>query len=330
MLQLSYLSWILIGLIVWACFYRSWKSYQSEDIETLRDFSLFFFHLGLFFVVMGLPGILSIEMSADQLGAFYIFGHIFLYASFAYYSRIPVRILKPEWTTRVFAANLILGAAVTILNFKLWPQPEVHASGVTALHVMAPIGPLIGVLAGLNWILGGTAFFSWRATKKKGKDRLKLLMVAASLVLLSIAGPLHDNTTSIQMLVIADVATLLGVLLMMAGVFYNREMATDTPDYEEGFKAIIRKSHEITGEVAYSRPSDIEYVEIEDREITLKREIGEDEIIELVEEYRNIQGDSANGIARQALKGIVESHHYTELPAELLPFRVKEARFMGL
>lgn len=329
MLELSYLSWIFMGLIIWVCALRSWHSYLEEDVQTLRDLSVFFFHFGLFFVIMGLPGLLSLDFSADQLGAFYIFGHIFLYSSIAYYSRIPARILKPEWANSVFASNLILGAAITIVNFAYWPQPEVHSAGVTVLNVTGPIGPLIGIIAALNWIIGGTAFFSWRASKKQGKDRIKFLLVAVSFVFLSIAGPIHDNTTSIRMLIVGDVATFLGVLLMMAGVFYRREAPKDIPDYEKAFKTIIRENHRITGEVAYSRAEALDFVEIEGGEIELGRSIDENEIIDLVERYREIQGDSANGIARQALKGIVESHHYTELPPEMLPFKAKEERFIG-
>ncbi|MFB6175083.1 MAG: hypothetical protein ABEJ87_03830 [Candidatus Nanohalobium sp.] len=189
---------------------------------------------------------------------------------------------------------------------------------------------MIGILAVLNWILGGTALFVWRARKKEGRDRTKFLLLAISFVFLLIAGPMHDNTSSVQMLVGADVATLLGVVLMMAGVFYDRDAPKDVPDYEEAFKAIIRKNHEITGEVAYSRASDVDCVEIDGRDIELKTDIGAEEILKLVESYREIQGSSANGIARQALKGIVESHHYTELPPELLPFRVKEKQFLDL
>jgi hypothetical protein len=330
MLELSYISWVFMGIIIWACSQRTWQSFRREEVITLRDLSVFFFHFGLFFVIMGLPGLLSLDLSSDQLGSFYIFGHIFLYSSIAYYSRIPTRILKPEWANRVFAINLILGGAITIVNLAYWPQPVVHSSGVTILNVVEPIGPLIGIFVALNWILGGTGFFAWRAMNKKGKKRLKLLLLAGSFIFLSVAGPMHDNTNSLQMLILADVATFLGVILMMAGVFYRRESPKDVPDYEEALRSIIRKNHEITGQVAYSRASEIDCIEVDGEEIELTRKIDEDEVLELVELYREIQGVSANGIARQALEGIVESHHYTELPAEVLPFRMKEKQFMGL
>lgn len=330
MFELSYLSWILMGLIIWACSYVSWRTYQKEEVTTLYDLSVFLLHFGLFFVIMGLPGALPGEFSADQLGAFYIFGHIFLYSGFAYYSKIPVRILKPAWTNRVFAANLLLGAALTLLNLTMWPQPEIHASGITILNIAAPVGAMIGVLAFFNWILGAVLFFGWRAMKKHGEGRQKFLLMSMAFLLLSIAGPMHDNTTSLEMLLASDAATFVGVILLMADIFYRRSPPTDIPDYNKAIKEIIRKNREITGEVAFSIASELEFIDIKDGEVEVKCEARESEVLELIDRYREIQDVSINGIARQALQGIVESHHYTELPPEILPTRVKERQLLGL
>lgn len=216
----SYASWIGLGILAWLCFAKLWLSYRESGVTTVKYFGIFFAHMGLFFVIMGLPAAIPGSLTPEQLGAFYIFGHIFLYSGFAYYSRIPLYIWKPEWEMKGFALNLVAGAVITYVNLIYWNTPEL-ADPITILHVQDPVGPMIGILAIANWIIGGTLLFGKMALNETGTERIKLFLLAAGLLMISIAGPLHDLTTSFQMLVAADVFTFLGILLLMAGIYFR-------------------------------------------------------------------------------------------------------------
>lgn len=332
MFEPSYISWFFMGILLWICSFYSWRSYQKEEVVTLRDLTSFFVHMGIFMVLMGLPGILPADFGSVQLGAFYVFGHIFLYSSIAYYSRIPVRILKPGFTDSVFALNLAAGVIITLITILLWPMPEIH-QGIVMLNVPMPIGPMIGVMAILNWVLGGFAFFTWRAKENEGKARLKMVFTGFGLLLLAVGGPMHDHAMSVYMLAVADTITLLGVFSLMAGVFYGREEAVDVPDYREAIRSIIKENERIVGPVAFTKAEEVEGISINNGQVTIDREEGEvssDDVLTLVGKYRDIQGLAVNSVVRTSLKGIVELHHYTDLPSELLPFRVREGKFFGI
>ncbi|MDY6778439.1 MAG: hypothetical protein SVU32_07250, partial [Candidatus Nanohaloarchaea archaeon] len=160
---------------------------------------------GVFQLIMGLS-VLQLHFNPYQLGAFYIFGHVFLYLSIAYYSRIPTHIWRPDWEIPVFGINLLAGAGITLINIVKWNQPVIK-HGVIIWNVPMPVGPLIGLLVVANFIFGGLIFFSKLALDRSGVERYKLLLIALGLTLMSIAGPIHDNTTSLKMLAAADVLT---------------------------------------------------------------------------------------------------------------------------
>lgn len=227
MFSYGYASWILMGLICWACFAQLWRSYREQEVRTLEYFAKFFAHLGLFFVIMGAPALFhGISFSPEQLGAFYIFGHLFLYSSFAYYSRIPMYIWKPDWEMKVFGLNLVAGAIVTAVNIVYWNLPEI-SSGVTLLNVQDPVGPMIGVLAILNWVVGGTYLFGKMALSRSGAERKKLIFLSLGLLMISIAGPIHDVSTSVPMILAADILTLLSVALLMLGIYFKRIFSSE-------------------------------------------------------------------------------------------------------
>lgn len=222
MFSYSYASAIAMAIICWACFAQLWRSYRKEEVRTLRYFAYFFAHLGVFFGIMGMPAIFhGVTFSPEQLGAFYIFGHIFLYSSFAYYSRIPMYIWKPSWEMKVFGLNLVAGAIVTAVNIYYWNLPEI-ASGITLYNVQEPVGPMIGVLAILNWVVGGTYLFGKMALDRSGVERKKLVFLSMGLLLIALAGPIHDVSTSISMVLAADVLTLLGVATLMIGIYFKK------------------------------------------------------------------------------------------------------------
>lgn len=231
MASISYLSWIAMGVLTWACFGRLWRTYRKKNVRSVLYLAKAFAHFGTFFLIMGLPGILPLSLSGTQLGAFYIFGHVFLYISLAYTSRIAFYIWKPEWELYAFAVNLLAGAAITLVNILTWNTPEI-VNGIVRLNVNDPVGPLIGIIVLLNWIGLGTLFYGYLAMQQHGIERTKLLLLAAGFLLLTVAGPLHDNTTSINMLIAADVFTFLGVLLLMGGVYFKKLFSPTTGQAE--------------------------------------------------------------------------------------------------
>ncbi|MDY6770751.1 MAG: hypothetical protein SV186_02200 [Candidatus Nanohaloarchaea archaeon] len=217
MATLSGISQLAMGIISWISFLKVWASYRESGTPTLKYFAFFFAYFGTFQLTMALS-LLPRSFTGAQLGAFYIFGHVFLYLSIAYYSRIPTYIWKPEWELKVFAVNLVLGGAITLVNILKWNMPEITGD-IVVYHVPQIVGGMIGLLVAVNWIIGGTIFFGILAARRKGTERLKLSLIAVGMLLLSLAGPLHDLTRSVTMLAVADIVTTLGVVTLMAGIY---------------------------------------------------------------------------------------------------------------
>ncbi|MDY6770748.1 MAG: hypothetical protein SV186_02185 [Candidatus Nanohaloarchaea archaeon] len=219
-MNLTGISQVFMGVIAWLSFARLWYSYREKQTPTLKYFAFFFAYFGTFQLTMALS-LLPRSFTGAQLGAFYIFGHVFLYLSIAYYSRIPTYIWKPEWELKVFALNLLAGAAITVLNVMQWNKPE-QVGSIIVWHVPKMIGLTIGVLDAVNWIIGGTIFFGILAWKETGRERVKLALLSVGMLLLTVSGPIHDLTTSVKMLALADLFTTLGVVTLMAGIYIGR------------------------------------------------------------------------------------------------------------
>lgn len=224
MVNLTWLSHFLMSIVTFFCFYRLKKSLGNREIQSTRYFMDFFLNMTFFYFLIGLPLFLG-NLSSFTMGAFYIAGHIFLYIALSFYIRLPLSIIKPEWEKKGFYTGLGIGAAITLTNIVFWNYPTIKETAwgtITLLHVKPPVGPMIGLFAGLSLLVGGSIFFGWMSYKSDGIDRVKHALLSFAFLLLTVAGPLHDNTTSLNMLLFADGAFSLGIVLLMVGIYLKK------------------------------------------------------------------------------------------------------------
>ncbi len=216
----TYLLHLVMGVMTTAAFFKLRRSYRDNGAETLHHFSRFFGMFSLFMYLQGLPFLVPQDLSSVQLGAFFIFGHIFLYASLAYLALVPLSIWRPEWKKFGFWGNVVAGAVVTFVNVLFWTKPTIEG-GIVLFNVGAPVGPLIGIVDIVTMILLAGVFFAKMAYERSGTDRSKFLLLALGMLVITAGGPLHDNATNLMMYVVADILTISGFVFVMSGLYVD-------------------------------------------------------------------------------------------------------------
>jgi len=218
--SVSYLASFFVMLVSFAGYLKLRFTLRSSDNETLRHFKNFFGWFGVFQLFMAWPMFVPVVLSSVKLGAFYIFSHVFLYVSVAYLSLVPISIYRPEWKEKVFWLNIVAGGVISFVNIVYWTLPEIE-SNLLLYNVGAPVGPMIGVLVGLNMAVLAGGFFAKMAWDRSGEDRMKFVLLALGMFTMTVGGPLHDNASTFLMYVVADVLISVSILLILSGLYVS-------------------------------------------------------------------------------------------------------------
>jgi hypothetical protein len=217
----TYGAHLFMGLLTLIAFFKLKQSYREQGTETLDYFAKFFGMFSMFMLIQGMPMLVPESLNPAQLGSFFIFGHIFLYASFAYLVMVPLHIYKPSLKKYGFWGSILGGAIITFVNTIYWTMPEISGN-IVLWHVGFPVGPMIGILDIITMVLIAAVFFARLAWKNSGSTRTKFALLALGLVVITAGGPLHDNATSLQMYIIADILTLVGLLILFSGIYADK------------------------------------------------------------------------------------------------------------
>lgn len=217
---LTYAAHLFMGVLTLLAYFKLRRSYQDSGAETVGYFSKFFGMFTLFMTFMGAPMLVPETLSSIQLGAFYIFGHIFLGGALAYLSLVPLNIWKPEWKEYIFYLILAVWGLKTFLNFIYWTEPEI-VGNIVLWNVGAPIGPFVGIVNGLIMLGLAGGFFAKMAWERSGNDRYKFGLLALGMLVITLGGPLHDNATGLNMYLIADILTVSGFIFVMSGLYID-------------------------------------------------------------------------------------------------------------
>lgn len=91
-------------------------------------------------------------------------------------------------------------------------------------------------------------------------------------------------------------------------------------DYETVIKRIIQKQEDTIGMIARQRAKRIEAIDPDGEEITFTKEATKEDLEALMEEYKEIQGKGAVGIARGAVSDLLEDEdEEIDIPEEIMP-----------
>lgn len=218
---ITYATHLIMGVLAMAAYFKIKRSYKESGTVTLDYFSKFFGSFSMFMFIQGLPALIPKSLTSTQLGSFYIFGHIFLYASFMFLVLVPLHIYRPDFKKYGFWGAALGGAIVTFVNILNWTMPEIQ-NNIVLFNVGVPVGPMIGILDIITMVLIGAVFFGYTAWNREGRERVKFALLSISLIVITIGGPLHDNATSLAMYAAADVITLTGLILMFMGIYIEK------------------------------------------------------------------------------------------------------------
>ncbi|MDP3982038.1 MAG: hypothetical protein Q8P70_00580 [bacterium] len=223
-------SWLVMSLVILAAAWRLYfKKADRKELGTqVKTFALSLACFAAFLFIMFLPHIPLFFTHNDhgffseQMNLAYILGHIFLYLSLAVFVRVPLSMTHPKYMMPGMVFFLILGAVTTIINFILPNAPEFHhASGLTLLGVDPLVGKLVAINVALAWVPAG-AYFIWSGiTALNTFVKRRGLLLGSGLLVATIGGPLHDIVASAPMFLTADLVTILGNLMVAAGIFMS-------------------------------------------------------------------------------------------------------------
>jgi hypothetical protein len=99
-------------------------------------------------------------------------------------------------------------------------------------------------------------------------------------------------------------------------------------DYKPVIEAIVDKESSTIGEVAFriiDKHDDISY----DEELIFNSEPERSDVEEVVELFKEVQGEGAVGIARKAMSDYLEPEMDIDLPEKLIPKEIREKRFVS-
>jgi hypothetical protein len=222
---ISLVAWLFIG-------YRINRS-GGAALRPVRLMHKFFLYIAVFFTLMGLP-LFVIYSHPEQFPALmawgYTVGHIFLYIALVYLVLMVMEII-PQLTSKQHWAvwlGTVANVGVTILTAvtMIWGrQPAFdYANNVTHFNAAPAVGISIVVFAMLSFLPPAILFLINTFRGDSGR-RLRSLLLGFGFLVVTAAGPLHDNAQTGQVYAIADVFTFLAMCLIGAGVAYRLEQS---------------------------------------------------------------------------------------------------------
>jgi hypothetical protein len=219
--------------IAWVYIGRRINETRLAVAKPIRLLHRFFVFMAIFFAFMFTPHLLINIQPAlfpQAMAWGYVIGHIFLYIAFTYIMRVTCAIV-PQLASKekaVIVVAAFFNVAITALNAQtmIWGiQPAYDTvRNITQLNASVIVGAAIGIFA-LVSLLPAAILFLVIAVKGKGGHRIRSLLLGAGLVIMTIAGPLHDVALNWQQFLIADIFTTLSIILIGSGVVYRLNSA---------------------------------------------------------------------------------------------------------
>jgi hypothetical protein len=225
----STLTGLVVMTIAWIFIGRRISATRLAVAKPIRMLHRFFAFMAIFFAFMFSPHLLIYTHPAlfpQAMAWGYVVGHIFLYIAFTYIMRVTFTIV-PQLANKEKAVMVIaafFNVAITAINAQtmIWGTQPAYDSvrNITQLNAAVVVGAAIGIFA-LVSLLPAAILFLVIAVKGKGGQRVRSLLLGTGLVMMTIAGPLHDVALNWQQFLIADIFTTLSIVLIGSGVVYR-------------------------------------------------------------------------------------------------------------
>lgn len=226
---LSTLTGAVVMIIAWLFVGARLRVVQSTVSRPIMYMHKFFFMMACFFLLMFLPHVLLYTNPAEfslMMAWGYSLGHIFLYLAYIFLSLMTISIL-PQLAGRerlVIVVGIVANVIVTLINILTMvygTQPVYnYAKHITQFNASPVVGISIAVLSIFSF-LPPAILFLVNAWRNSGSGRLRSLLLGSGLVMMMVAGPLHDVAQNWQSFLVADIFTILSIILIGGGVAYR-------------------------------------------------------------------------------------------------------------
>lgn len=185
----------------------------------------FFFHMMIFFVIMSIPYLWINDTArfSESAAWSYVVGHIFMYLGLMSIARMTFALiprLSPydksltiTWLT-VIAGQTIFNAKTMIWGVRPTFDHKLH---LTEFHTYTGVGIILACMAAIAFV-PPIILFAMQAIRARGIERIKPILISIGFLLITTAGPLHDNARSAQQYALADVFTTVGMIITLFGV----------------------------------------------------------------------------------------------------------------
>ncbi len=222
---------VIVMLAAWIFTGRRMRQSQAVIFRPVQLLRSFFLYMAIFFAIMWAPHLwLSLDPSKFPLymAIGYTFGHIFLYLAFIAIARMMFLML-PRLAPKeplIIVVGSVLIVLITIVNaatmiFGRQPSYD-YAQHLTQFNASPVVGAFIGLFAALT-VLPPAVLFIINAFRSHGPRRVRSFLLGIGFFVLMTAGPLHDIAWNWQAYMVADVFSILSIILVGAGVVYRPE-----------------------------------------------------------------------------------------------------------
>lgn len=199
----------------------------SRQVILLRQF---FAYMGIFFFLMFLPHVwLSIDRSQFPLwmALGYTIGHIFMYLGLMEVARLTVSMMpkmasKDGWIIAITLVANALVTGVTAATMVFGTRPEYSFEQQVTLFNAAPVvGVSIALFAAIT-VLPAAIMMIVNGARNPAA-RVRSFLLGGGLFIMMTGGPIHDVAPNGTVYMIADIVTIISILLVCGGVLYRFE-----------------------------------------------------------------------------------------------------------
>lgn len=215
-------SWVFIG--------RRIMHDENGGTQQAKLLHNFFLYMAVFFVFMFLPHALlgyRPELFPLAMALGYVIGHVFMYLGFInilrlFFSIVP-RLNDKDGLAVVLGLVAAIGITVFTAITMIWGmQPEFDdRNGITLFNTHASIGTAIALFSAVTVV--PTAILMIMNGIANRTTRVRSFLLGGGLLLLMAGGPLYDLAKNVELYLLADIVTVLGLILIASGVAYRIE-----------------------------------------------------------------------------------------------------------
>ena len=232
-MPISTLAMAMAAIVMFTSWYVVGRRIARSRLAAGRQVSFlhqFFLHMGIFCAFLVAPMLLlsfAPERFPVAMAWGYVVGHIFCYIAFTYVLRLQFSMLPrlARFDGLALAIGIAVNAALTVYSYGTMisgVQPAYNAAqGLVEYNATPLLGAGIAVFATVC-VLPTAILMIVNGIRNPG-SRLRSFLLGGGLFILMIAGPLHDVAPSAAFYTLAEIITIIGLLLLVSGVLYRYE-----------------------------------------------------------------------------------------------------------